>query len=182
MYDAGDTITFSATGSDEQDGELPASAYKWTVQFHHADHVHPFRDNIVGPTGSITIPRNADQLYNTFYRITLTVTDKSGLSTTQSVDVKPNLVTLTFDANNPEATFTVDGIPRKGSYTEQAVVGVERVLNASSPQFVSDGQLVFRSWSDGGAQSHTIITPRTNASYTVTYDLITAETAIQTLA
>ena len=51
MYDAGDTISFSATGFDDQDGALPASAYKWTVVFHHADHVHPFQDNVVGPTG-----------------------------------------------------------------------------------------------------------------------------------
>jgi glucose/arabinose dehydrogenase len=179
-YDAGDTIVFTGTGSDAQDGT--DLAYKWTVVFHHADHVHPFRDNIIGPTGSITIPRTADQLYNTFYRITLTVTDKSGLSTTQSVDVKPNLVALTFDASNPAATYTIDGVPHKGRYTEQAVVGVERVLNAPSPQSVSGGQLVFDSWSDGGTQSHTIITPATDTSYVVTYNLITAQAAFASLA
>ncbi len=179
-YNAGDTIAFTGTGSDAQDGT--DLTYNWTVVFHHADHVHPFRDNIIGPTGSITIPRTADQLYNTFYRITLTVTDKSGLSTTQSVDVKPNLVALTFDASNPAVTYTIDGVPHKGRYTEQAVVGVEHVLNAPSPQSVSGGQLVFGSWSDGGAQSHTIITPATGTSYVVTYDLITAQTAITSLA
>jgi glucose/arabinose dehydrogenase len=171
VYNAGDTISFSASGLDGQDGTLPASAYNWTVEFHHADHIHPFRDNIVGPAGSITIPRTPDQLANTFYRITLTVTDSSGLSTTQFVDVKPNLVALTFDANYPDATFTIDGRPHTGLYTEQAVVGVERVLNAPS-QYVDDGQLVFDSWSDGGAQSHTIATPNTNSSYTVTYNVI----------
>ena len=72
--------------------------------FHHADHIHPFRDNIVGPSGSVTIPRSADNIDTTYYRITLTVTDSSGLSTTQSVDVKPRLVTLTFNASDPEAT------------------------------------------------------------------------------
>jgi glucose/arabinose dehydrogenase len=179
-YNAGDTIAFTGTGSDVQDGT--DLTYRWTVVFHHADHVHPFRDNIIGPTGSITIPRTADQLHNTFYRITLTVTDKSGLSTTESVDVKPNLVALTFDASNPAVTYTIDGEPHKGRYTEQAVVGVERVLNAPSPQHVSDGQLVFNSWSDGGTQSHTIITPATNTSYVVTYDLITSQSAITLLA
>ena len=179
MYDAGDTISFSATGFDDQDGALPASAYKWTVVFHHADHVHPFQDNVVGPTGSITIPRTPDQLANTFYRITLTVTDSSGLSTARSVDVKPNLVTLTFNANNPNATYTVDGQPHKGVYTEQAVVGVQRVLNGPSPQIVGDGRLVFQSWSDGGAQNHTIVTPGTNTSYTVTYNVVSS--AISTL-
>jgi hypothetical protein len=177
-YSAGDTINFSALGMDAEDSSLPASAYTWTVEFHHADHKHPFRDNIVGPTGSITIPRNADQLYNTFYRINLAVTDSSGLTTTRSVDVRPNLVTLTFGASDPDATFTIDGIPHTGSYSEQAVGGVQRTLNAPSPQYVRGQQLVFGSWSDGGAQSHTIITPGANTSYQVLFTAIPSPAAV----
>jgi glucose/arabinose dehydrogenase len=177
-YSAGDTINFSALGMDAEDSSLPASAYTWTVEFHHADHKHPFRDNIVGPTGSITIPRNADQLYNTFYRINLAVTDSSGLTTTRSVDVRPNLVTLTFGASDPDATFTIDGIPHTGSYSEQAVVGVQRTLNAPSPQYVRGQQLVFGSWSDGGAQSHTIITPGASTSYQVLFTAIPSPAAV----
>ena len=167
LYSAGDTVSFTGTASDAEDGTLPDSAYKWTVAFHHADHIHPFRDNIIGPSGSVVIPRGADNIDTTWYRITLTVTDSSGLSTSRSVDVKPRLVTLTFNANDPEASFTIDGIPKTGSYTEQAVVGVERVLGAPSPQYVGNGQFVFNNWSDGQAQTHTIITPGTNANYTV---------------
>jgi hypothetical protein len=177
-YDAGDTISFSAIGTDAEDGALPDSAYKWTVVFHHADHTHPFRDNIIGPQGSITIPRNADQLHNTFYRISLSVTDRSGLTTTRSVDVRPNLVTLTFGASDPDATFTIDGIPHTGQYSEQAVVGVQRTLNAPSPQFVRGQQLLFASWSDGGAQSHTIITPGTNTSYQVIFTAVPSPAAV----
>ncbi|MDQ2635459.1 MAG: hypothetical protein M3Y83_01120, partial [Actinomycetota bacterium] len=95
------------------------------------------------------------------------------LSTTVYKDIKPNLVRLTFNASDPDATFTIDGVPYKGSYVEeQAVVGVERVLNAPSPQPGSGGQLIFVSWSDGGAQSHTIVTPEGDTSYTVTYDFV----------
>jgi glucose/arabinose dehydrogenase len=178
MYDAGDTISFSAIGTDAEDPSLPASAYSWTVEFHHADHMHPFRDNIVGPTGSITIPRNADQLYNTYYRVILNVTDSSGLTTTRSVDVQPNLVTLTFGANDPDATFTIDGVPYQGQYSEQAVVGVQRTLNAPSPQYVRGQQLIFGSWSDGGTQSHTIVTPGTNTSYQVNFTAVPSPAAI----
>ncbi|EHB58540.1 PKD domain containing protein [Mycolicibacterium rhodesiae JS60] len=169
-YNAGDVITFSGLGTDAEDGTLPDSAYSWSVVFHHADHVHPFRDNIVGPTGSITIPRSADNIDTTSYILTLTVTDSSGLSTRKSVEVFPNLVTLTVNANDPEASFTIDGIPYKGSHTEQAVVGVERVVAAISPQYVANGQFVYDSWSDGLSQSHTITTPGTNTAYTINYD------------
>jgi regulation of enolase protein 1 (concanavalin A-like superfamily) len=100
----------------------------------------------------------------------LKVTDSSGLSTSRSVEIKPNLVNLTVKANDPEASFTIDGIPYKGSYAERAVVGVERVIAGVSPQFVSDGQFVFDSWSDGQAQSHTIATPGADSTYTINYD------------
>ena len=169
LYSAGDVISFSANAFDTEDGALPDSAYEWTINFHHADHVHPFRSDITGPTGSVQIPRGADNIDTTWYRINLTVTDSSGLSTTRSVDVRPNLVTLTFNGNNDEAVYTIDGIPMKGPHSEQAVVGVERVLGAPSPQYVGDRELVFNSWSDNGAQTHTITTPSTNTSYTVTY-------------
>lgn len=175
-YDAGDTITFSATAKDAEDGRpgdlanKDPNAYHWTVQFHHADHVHPFRDDIVGTGGSVTIPRDAHNVDTTWYRITLTVTDSTGLFTTKSVDVHPNLVQLQFGSNNPDAVYTIDGVPHKGTYTETAVVGVKRVIAAVTPQYVNGVRLEFGSWSDGSLASHTIVTPRTATSYVVTYD------------
>ncbi|MGV0853356.1 PQQ-dependent sugar dehydrogenase [Mycolicibacterium phlei] len=172
-YNAGDTITFEAEGSDPEDGALPPDAYKWTVVFHHAEHTHPFRDNIVGTSGEITIPRTRDQLGNTWYRVTLTVTDSSGLATTTYRDIFPNTVKLTISASDPDAAFTVDGVRYVGSYViEDAVVGVERVVSAPSPQSVSGGQFVFVEWSDGGAPSHTIITPGSETEYRVTYEFV----------
>lgn len=179
QYNAGDTIVFEAEGSDLQDGAtLPDSAYRWTVEFHHAEHKHPFSDNVVGPDLSFRVPTDYDQLANTYYKVILTVTDRSGLTTTVVKDVRPNLVTLTFGANDPDAKYTVDGIPRTGLYTEDAVVGVVRTLGAVSPQTVNGQQLVFGSWSDGGAQTHTIVTPGSNSSYTVNYTAVSSSITV----
>lgn len=169
FYSAGDTISFAGSGTDAEDGALPDSAFTWKIDFHHADHKHPFRDSITGKGGTVDLPRSADNTYNTWYRLYLTVTDSSGLSTTAYVDIKPRIVMLTVSANFNDAIFTVDGIPKTGSFTEQAVVGVERVLNAPSPQYVAGGQYHFASWSNGQPQSHTIITPAQDAGYQVTY-------------
>ena len=170
-YNAGDKISFSGSATDVEDGTtLPNSAYTWTVEFHHADHIHPFADNIIGPTGSITIPTDESNVSTTWYRVILTVTDSSGLSSSTFVDVKPNLVNLTFTSTDPEAVYLIDGIPHKGTYIEQAVVGVKRILNVPSPQTTSDGTIVFGDWSDGGAQSHTVTTPGTDTTYTVVFD------------
>lgn len=178
-YNAGDTIDFTATGSDDQDGTLlPDSAFSWTVEFHHADHKHPFVNNVVGPELSITVPTDYDQLANTYYKVILTVTDSSGLTTTVEKDVRPNLVTLTFGANNPNARYTLDGIPRTGTYSELAVVGVHRTIGAISPQTVGGQQLAFDSWSDGGTQTHVIVTPGANTSYTVNYAAVASSIAV----
>jgi len=178
-YDAGDTVTFTGDAFDVDDAVLPAGAYNWTVEFHHADHMHPFQSAVTGPVNTITIPRNADQLSNTFYRVILTVTDSSGLTTTAVRDVMPNTVTLSFGASDGDATYTIDGIPHKGLYTETAVVGVERTLNAPSPQNVGGRELVFGGWSDGGAQAHVIVTPGTATSYQATFtEVSTAATVL----
>ncbi|WP_083612290.1 PQQ-dependent sugar dehydrogenase [Mycobacterium sp. ST-F2] len=171
-YNAGDTITYSAVGTDAEDGTLPTTAYSWKVEFHHGEHLHPFLDNGTGTGGAITIPRTPDQLSNTWYRIIVTVTDSSGLSTDEYVDVHPNLVTMTYQSNHPNGTFTIDGVPHKGTFTEQGVVGVQHVLNVASPQYSGTDQLVFDGWSDGGAQSHMIVTPNADGTYTVTFDVV----------
>jgi glucose/arabinose dehydrogenase/regulation of enolase protein 1 (concanavalin A-like superfamily) len=168
-YSAGDTINFTGTGGDAEDASLPDSAYTWRVDLQHADHKHPFRDSIVGKSGSFQIPRSADNTANTWYRLYLTVTDSSGLATTTSIDILPRLVTLTFSANFPDASFTVDGIPKTGNFSEQGVVGVQRVLDVPSPQYITGGQYHFSAWSDGQPQSHAITTPAQNASYQATF-------------
>jgi len=169
-YDAGDTISFGGTATDPEDGALPASAFSWSVVFHHADHVHPFLGPITGISeGSFVIPRVSDNIDTTWYRVHLTVTDSGGLSHSTFVDIKPNLVTLTFQSDPPGLVFTVDGIPYTGTHTEQAVVGVERVVSAPPSQFLGGNQYFFQGWSDGGAQTHVITTPATPTVYTVTY-------------
>ncbi|WP_395310573.1 PQQ-dependent sugar dehydrogenase [Mycobacterium sp. AMU20-3851] len=172
-YNAGDTVSFHATGTDLEDGpggsELPAGAFSWTVEFRHADHKHPFINEITGPDLSFTVPVDYDQLANTWYRVILTVTDSSGLKTVVTKDINPNLVTLTFGSNVPGAKYTLDGIPHTGTHTEQVVVGVERTLGAMSPQTINGQQYVFGSWSNGEGSTHVITTPDTDGTYTVNY-------------
>jgi glucose/arabinose dehydrogenase len=172
-YDAGDTIRYAGTSSDPDQGALPASAYSWSVVFHHADHVHPFLGPITGVTGgTFTIPRIPDNVATTWYEIRLTVTDGGGLTHTSSVAVKPNLVRLTFKANVEGLQYAVDGIPATATHTEDAVVGVERTLSAASPQFLDGRQYLYHGWSDGLAQTHTVVTPAADTTYAVTFDQI----------
>lgn len=172
QYSAGDTVSFTGSGSDPDNDDL---SYAWKVVFHHEEHVHPFRDNIVGQSGSVVIPRTADNLPTTWYRIHLTVTDSAGLSSTTFVDVKPRIVDLTFNTSDPGTTITIDGVPHQGGYTQSSVVGVEHVISAPSPQFVGGQELEFSHWSNGRPQTHTIVVPATNTDYTATFDVVNTE-------
>ena len=171
-YNAGDRINYAATATDPEDGSLPSSAFSWSVVFHHADHIHPFLGPFSGPTGSFVVPRNADNLSTTWYELVLTVTDSRGLTRTRSVHIRPNLVNLTFKADPAGVQYLVDGIPFAGTHTEVGVVGVERVLSAVSPQFAGGQQYQHASWSDGGALTHTIRTPATDATYQANFTLV----------
>ena len=91
----GDVVTFSATATDP-DGLLSASSYVWTVDFLHDSHVHPGSPT-TGTSGTFTIPATGHDFSGfTRYRITLTVTDADGLTTTRSATIFPTKVNLTF--------------------------------------------------------------------------------------
>ena len=81
FFAAGDVITFSGTATDAEDGTLPASAFTWNIDFLHEGHVHPGTPITGVKSGTFTIPTTGhDFSGNTRYRIMLTVTDSSGLT------------------------------------------------------------------------------------------------------
>jgi glucose/arabinose dehydrogenase/regulation of enolase protein 1 (concanavalin A-like superfamily) len=169
-YDAGDTIDYRAVATDPEDGALGDAAFSWKVVFHHADHVHPYLGPVAGSAaGSFSIAPVPDNGPTTWFEIQATATDSGGLSATTSVEIYPNLVNLTVQSTSAVPVFTVDGMPKTGSYTTSAVVGVEHALGAPSPQQIGSTLFLFSSWSDGGAQNHTITVPATDRTYTVDY-------------
>lgn len=80
----------------------------------------------------------------------------------------PEPVTITTRCSHPNLTYTVDGGDYTGEHTFQWTPGTHHTLGAPSPQIEGD-TYVWSSWSDGGAQTHTITTPSAAATYTVTF-------------
>lgn len=169
LYTAGSTIAFSGAGTDPDDGSLSASAFTWRIDFHHDDHVHPFMPSFSGVTsGSFTIPRTGETSAGVWYRIVLTVTDSAGQSTTAIRDVHPRTVVLTLSAQRNGIRLTLDGQPVTEPHTFTAVVGMIRSIGAPN-QTVNGVNYTFRSWSDGGAQTHNITVPAVATTYTARY-------------
>jgi len=171
-YAGGDLIQYAGTGSDVEDGVLAASAFTWWVDFHHDDHTHPFILPFTGvKSGSFTIPVSGETSANVFYRIHLRVRDSAGLTRTIVRDVKPRKVTVTLATNPTGLQLKLDGQPVTTPFSFVGVVGIQRKLEAVSPQTVSGTTRVFASWSDGGPRVHTIGTPATNKTYSARYVL-----------
>lgn len=172
LYSGGETINYAGTGADPEQGNLPASAFTWRVDFHHDTHVHPFIQPFSGvASGSFTIPTTGETAANVWYRVYLTVTDAGGLTHTVFRDIFPRTVTLTLAANPSGLQLTLDGQPVTTPYAVTGVAGIQRTLGVISPQTFNGMTYNFVAWSDGGAATHTIATPATSTIYTALFAL-----------
>jgi glucose/arabinose dehydrogenase/regulation of enolase protein 1 (concanavalin A-like superfamily) len=170
MYRGGDVINFSGTATDAEDGTLAASAFTWSVVFHHADHVHDGPPIAQGVTsGSFTIPNSGETAANVFYRLHLTVTDSEGLAGTTSVDINPHTTTITLNSNPAGLSVTLDGQPVTTSFSTVGVEGIQRTLGVVSPQTVNGTTYTFTGWVHGGAATQTITTPQSDITYTANF-------------
>ncbi len=173
-YRAGDTISFSGTATDQEDGNnLPASDFTWEVTFQHDTHFHPFYPPTSGiKSGSFTIPTTGETSSNVWYRIHLTVKDSGGLQTEVIRDVLPLKSNVTLAGSPTGTQVTLDGQPFATPYTFTGVQGMQRDLGAPA-QIFGGKDYGFGSWSDAGAQTHTISTPTANTTYTAKYTVVT---------
>lgn len=170
-YTGGQTINFSGTGTDAEDGTLPASAFEWYVMFHHDAHTHPGPAAPSGvKSGSFSIPNSGETATNVFYRLYLVVTDARGARDTVFTDVLPRTSTITLNTSPQGLQVTLDGQPATTPLTVTSVEGMLRTVSAPATQTRNNAlKYMFGSWSQGGARTQTITTPVTDASYTARY-------------
>ena len=173
-WQVGQTISFSGHATDAQDGALPPAALTWSVILHHCAtqtncHTHPIQTFTGVAGGSFPAP---DHAYPCWLEIQLTATDSGGLTSTASLRLDPKTVVLTFRTNPAGLKLTdlaVNSTAQATPFSTTVVVGSNNSVSAPSPQTVNRSTYNFTSWSDGGAQSHTIVAPAANTTYTATY-------------
>jgi glucose/arabinose dehydrogenase len=168
-WQVGQTINFSGTGIDPEDGTLPASAFKWSLILYHCPsncHTHPIQDFVGVKSGSFVAP---DHDYPSYLVLQLTVTDSKGASDVKSVQLNPKTVVLTFKSKPGSMHIVVGSTSSVTTFTRTVIVGSKNSVSVPSPQTKGNKNYIFGSWSDGGAQSHDIIAPAKNTSYTVDF-------------
>ena len=177
-YAGGDVITFAGTGTDAEDGTLPASAFTWKIDLYHFDtpaHTHPALDPTSGSkSGTFTIPTEMETSPNVLFRIYLTVVDSKGATSTVSTDITPRTATITLATSPAGLTVKLDGKAAAAPFDFKGVQGILRAVEVTSPQTLNGVAYTFASWSDGGAAAHTIATPGSATTLTATFVPATA--------
>ena len=141
----------------------------WTVDFLHDGHVHPGATQSGLKSGTFTIPTTGhDFSGNTRYRITLTVVNSVGLSASTSVIIWPAKVNLSFATTPPGLTLYLDGIAKVTPFVYDTLPNFVHTIEARG-QSSGSTTYQFASWSDGGAQLHTITVPSTAQTYTASF-------------
>jgi glucose/arabinose dehydrogenase len=171
QWAVGDTIGFSGKGTDPQDGTLGAARMSWTLIMRHCVtendcHSHTIQTFSGVAGGTFVAP---DHEFPSHLELRLTVTDSGGLSDTKTVRLDPKTVDLHFKSEPPGLTLTAAEQSGVAPYTKTVIVGSKVSLSAPTPQALNNTWQGFSSWSDGGAASHDVIAPTTDATYTATY-------------
>ena len=167
-WSVGDVVAFSGSAVDAEDGTLSGASLQWKLIMHHCPsgcHTHDL-ESFSGSSGSFTAP---DHEYPSHLELQLTATDSAGATGTASVLLNPLTTTLTFQTSPTGLQLAVGSASGTAPFTRTVIVGSSNSLSAISTQTQSGRIWTFGSWSDGGAQTHTITAPAAGATYTATF-------------
>ena len=133
-WKVGDTVSFSGSATDTQDGNLPASALSWTLAIEHCPsncHEHIVQTWPGVASGSFNGP---DHEYPSYLQLRLTATDSNGVATTTSVDLQPITVNLTFNSSPSGLQLSVASTTSPTPFSKTVIRGSTNSISAPSPR------------------------------------------------
>ncbi|MFZ6012174.1 MAG: PQQ-dependent sugar dehydrogenase, partial [Bacteroidota bacterium] len=174
QYKAGQTISFSGSATDAENGTLPASALTWKINFHHDAHVHPALGATTGiASGVYIIPQVGETSDNVWYRVSLTAIDLDGLSKTVYQDIFPQKTAITLTTVPAGLQLLLDGQPLETPHTFNSVVNATRTLEAPISQVKDNNLYTFDHWSENSApRLFTFDTPETAKTFTAFFNTV----------
>ncbi|WP_283136775.1 LamG-like jellyroll fold domain-containing protein [Rhizohabitans arisaemae] len=166
----GESIAFSGSATDPEDGTLPGSSLSWRLILHHCPtgtgcHQHEVT-TYTGASGTFAAP---DHEYPSWLELRLTARDSSGQSATARVELQPRTTDLTFQTSPPGLRLGLLGDEVVTPVTRRVITASAVGVTAPSPQTSGGTTYGFTSWADGGPPSRTISAPETAGTYTARY-------------
>jgi glucose/arabinose dehydrogenase/PKD repeat protein len=164
----GQSIAFSGSATDPQQGTLPASALSWRLTLWHCTsgcHPHEVQTWTGVASGVATAP---DHDYPSYLELELTATDSGGLTDKQTVRLDPRTVTLALASNPTGLLLGLNSETAAAPFSRTVIEGSANSLSAPKQARNKGTSWVFQSWSDGGGATHNV-TADTSRTYTATY-------------
>jgi hypothetical protein len=169
LYQAGATFTFSGNASDLEDGPLPPSSLTWTITL-HANRDSVVLDQIPGvENGSFRVPDTLPNDPRQFLRLTLAAEDSFNIVGRTSIDLTPQLASLTLNTSVPGLTLRFDNRPLTTPRTFQTVLDSAHTISAPLFQQIGNTLYEFVSWSDGRDATHDFTVPFPDTTLTALY-------------
>ena len=171
QFAVGDTILLQGSATDAEDGTLPLSSLTWRVLLHHNTHTHGFLSPTTGTniTFSAPGPENLEAAAVSYLELQLTAADTKGRATTVVQALRPRTAQMAFVSEPAGATLRIDNALVTAPSSFVSWVNYPVRVEAASHRGTDGAGLVFASWSDNGAEAHTIVTPPTPSSYTARF-------------
>ena len=168
-WNVGDTIAFTGSAADTEDGTVAPSGLTWTLVMHHCPagcHLHFIQTFAGAAGGSFVAP---DHEYPSFLELRLTATDSHGSSTTTSIDLMPNSSTLHVVSSPAGLPIGISGVTQA---TPASVTALRNgIITVDAPALATIGGAPYRfsSWSDGLPQVHDAVASVGNPTVTAIY-------------
>jgi glucose/arabinose dehydrogenase/PKD repeat protein len=166
QFAVGETVRLTAHANDAEDGELAGSSLSWHVRLRHGNHSHP----LIGPEPGRTLalaypePEDLEAAQTSTLVAQVSATDSRGLRATQRQELSPHRVRLTFRTSPQHGKLVLQGQRETTPYRTESWAGYRFPVHAPDQSF--DGKpYTWRSWSDGGARRHDIVTPDVATEY-----------------
>ncbi len=156
LFSVPEQISFSATASDPEQGDLPASAFHWALELGHrtsqtAYHTHPVTTFDAVKSGNFASTVEAEPSPQVWLLLILTVNDNAGNSDKDTVLLYPRMVSLDAQSVPPGLKIVVmDQVTTNTAF--QAVIGNDGRINGNTPQILNGTRYDFDHWSFTGTQ------------------------------
>ncbi|OKH18751.1 PQQ-dependent sugar dehydrogenase [[Limnothrix rosea] IAM M-220] len=176
LFRAGETLTFTGSAIDPEDGVLSDDNVVWSAIFLHNEHTHPGISGVPNQTGGVTFTIEDfghDYSSDTGYEVFLTATDSDGISTTQSVIIRPEKVDVTFDAPIDNYLFSLDGLTRLGDFTHDTVINFNHTIEAQYSYVYQGFEYTFSHWEDDPTNTNPVrefIVPEQDVTFRPVYE------------
>ncbi|MDQ2630680.1 MAG: PQQ-dependent sugar dehydrogenase [Actinomycetota bacterium] len=170
-WSVGDTIAFSGSALDAAGDPVYHLALHWGTRILHCPtgpddcHSHPLQvfPGVTG--GELVAPEHE---YPSYIEITLTATDKRGLSASKTIKLQARGVNLRIESQPPGIPLTAGIVSTAAPFDVPVIQNSQLTLAAPETAELNGTTYAWQSWSDGGDRNHTVTAAGSN-EYTAFY-------------